>query len=220
MRKLKKVDIMSMGETTCLLYDCEKKEQIMRFDEIFSQQSRKKKQNITYETMQKMRVVEIEGFDREELKKINLLQKEVLCESKKNNNSNEVGILLYLLDWTYVVVYGNETGISLRKNDKAKQLLLTAPRHSLVFLHNHPKNSCFSERDIETFLTADAIMMMSVVCNNGRQYFLKKDSDFDKNFALLFYEKIFENTENGSVKEFLRICGKVNLKFTYGGEPK
>lgn len=192
----------------------------MYFDEIFSQQSRKKKQNITDETIQKMRVVEIEGFDREELEKINRLQKEVLCESEKNNKSNEVGILLNLLDWTYVVVYGNETGISLRQNDKAKQLLLTAPTHSLVFLHNHPKNSGFSERDIETFLTADTILMMSVACNNGRQYFLKKEADFDKNYALQFYEKIFENTESGSVKEFLRVCGKVNLKYVYGGEPK
>jgi hypothetical protein len=192
----------------------------MYFDEIFSQQSRKKKQNITDETIQKMRVVEIKGFDREELEKINRLQKEVLCESEKNNKSNEVGILLNLLDWTYVVVYGNETGISLRQNDKAKRLLLMAPGHSLIFLHNHPKNSGFSERDIETFLTADTILMMSVACNNGRQYFLKKEADFDKNFALQFYEKIFEDTENGSVKEFLRVCGKVNLKYIYGGEPK
>jgi hypothetical protein len=192
----------------------------MYFDEIFSQQSRKKKQNITDETIQKMRVVEIKGFDREELEKINRLQKEVLCESEKNNKSNEVGILLNLLDWTYVVVYGNETGISLRQNDKAKRLLLMAPGHSLIFLHNHPKNSGFSERDIETFLTADTILMMSVACNNGRQYFLKKEADFDKNYALQFYEEIFENTESGSVKEFLRVCGKVNLKYVYGGEPK
>jgi hypothetical protein len=167
-----------------------------------------------------MRVVEIKGFDREELEKINRLQKEVLCESEKNNKSNEVGILLNLLDWTYVVVYGNETGISLRQNDKAKRLLLMAPGHSLIFLHNHPKNSGFSERDIETFLTADTILMMSVACNNGRQYFLKKEADFDKNYALQFYEEIFENTESGSVKEFLRVCGKVNLKYVYGGEPK
>ena len=93
----------------------------------------------------------------------------------KNNNSNEVGMLVSLIDWKYIVICGTENGISLGTVPQAKELVCTAPRNSLLFLHNHPKNSIFSETDLESFLTADSILMATVVCNNGKQYFLAKD---------------------------------------------
>jgi hypothetical protein len=187
-------------------------------DNLFSQQSRSTKQYISKNIISNLHVVKIDGFDEKEILKINDIQKELLSKSKNNNNSDEVGILLNLIDWTYVTIYGNSKGISLGTNSEAKFLLYTAPRNSLLFFHNHPKNSIFSERDIETFLTADGIMMVSVVCNNGRQFFLIKEKDFDKNFALQYYEMIFNSSNNGNVREFLRTCSKANLKFIYGGE--
>lgn len=86
----------------------------------------------------------------------------------------------------------------------------------MLFFHNHPKNSCFSEKDLESFLTSDAIIMMSVVCNNGRLYYLIKTDTFDRYAALNYYGKIYEKTENGSIQEFLRTCGSIGLKFIYG----
>lgn len=41
---------------------------------------------------------------------------------------------------------------------------------------------------------------------------------FDKCEALMHYETIYSKIESGSVKEFLRTCSKVGLKFIYGGE--
>ena len=111
-----------------------------------------------------------------------------------------------------------ESGITLKIDEKAYNLLCTAPRNSLLFFHNHPRNSCFSERDLESFLTSDAIIMMSVVCNNGRLYYLRKMDTFDKYTALNYYDKIYEKTEKGSVQEFLRTCGLIGLKFIYRGE--
>ena len=60
--------------------------------------------------------------------------------------------------------------------------------------------------------------LMSVVCNNGRLYYLIKMDTFDKAAALFYYEKIYEETESGSVREFLRTCGTIGLRFLYGGE--
>ena len=67
-------------------------------------------------------------------------------------------------------------------------------------------------------MTSDSILMMSVVCNSGKMYFLIKSDTFDKFAALTYYDTIYENIECGSVKEFLRTCSKVGLKFIYGGK--
>ena len=45
-----------------------------------------------------------------------------------------------------------------------------------------------------------------------------KMDTFDKCEALMHYETIYSKIESGSVKEFLRTCSKVGLKFIYGGE--
>ena len=66
-------------------------------------------------------------------------------------------------------------------------------------------------------MISDAIKMMSVVCNNGRLYYLIKMDTFDKCEALMHYETIYSKIESGSVKEFLRTCSKIGLKFIYGG---
>lgn len=51
-------------------------------------------------------------------------------------------------------------------------------------------------------MISDAIKMMSVVCNNGRLYYLIKMDTFDKCEALMHYETIYSKIESGSVKEF------------------
>lgn len=48
---------------------------------------------------------------------------------------------------TNITVYGMEDGISLRTVPQAKELVCTPPKNSLIFLHNHPRNSIFSKVD-------------------------------------------------------------------------
>jgi len=190
----------------------------LHFDEIFAQQTRSTKQNISDETIDKVRCVSIDEFDDEELLLIQQLHKRLLKHSKEKNDSNEVGILVDLIDWSDILIEGDENSISLKSSPDAKMKMETAPKNSLLFLHNHPRNTCFSEIDLSSFLTADPIYLMAVVGNNGRQYFLIKLGDFDKGRALEYYDELFENAEGSSVKEFLRTCRKVGLRFIYGGE--
>lgn len=185
---------------------------------IFEQlQKRTSKMQITHETVDSVRKISMDGFDNEELEKIQSLHKELLRYAMKNNDSNEVGMLVSLIDWKYIVVCGSENGISLGTVPKARELVCTAPKNSLLFLHNHPKNTAFSETDLESFLTADSILMVTVVCNNGRQFFLSKTAQFDKYKALVYYDEVYGITEEGSVKEFLRTCKKAGLDYNYGG---
>lgn len=162
--------------------------------------------------------IDIPDFDDEESEIIKELHKKLLKRSMNKNDSNEVGMLVNLQDWTNIMINGTENGVTLKKDKAASNLICTAPKNSLLFFHNHPKNSCFSEKDLESFMISDAIKMMSVVCNNGRLYYLIKMDTFDKCEALMHYETIYSKIESGSVKEFLRTCSKVGLKFIYGGE--
>lgn len=51
----------------------------------------------------------------------------------KDNDSNEVGFLVNLVDWSYMTAFGGERGITIKSNPEAKELLITAPKHSLLF---------------------------------------------------------------------------------------
>ena len=190
-----------------------------KYDEIFFQQlKRKTKMFITQKNIDAIKRISIPGFDDEEIETIKELHKKLLKKSMNKNKSNEVGMLVNLQDWSDIMITGTENGVTLKDNKTAYDLLCTAPKNSLLFFHNHPKNSCFSERDLESFLTSDAIVMISVVCNSGRLYYLLKMDTFDKSTALFYYDKIYEVTESGSVQEFLRTCSSIGLKFLYGGE--
>ena len=189
------------------------------FDEVYYQQSKRTtKMIIDKDCVDAIRKVDIPGFDEEEIEQIRLLHRKLLKRAMNKNNSNEVGMLVNLQDWSDIMVDGTEEGITLRTDMVARELLCTAPKNSLLFFHNHPKNSWFSEKDLESFMTSEAIMMMSVVCNNGRLYYLVKLDTFDKYAALAKYDMIYEKMENSSVSEFLRTCSTVGLKFIFGGE--
>ena len=58
----------------------------------------------------------------------------------------------------------------------------------------------------------------TVVCNNGRTYYLIKSAEYNVGDSLKYYDELFENIEiKNTVKEFLRTCKKVGLSFYYGG---
>ena len=112
--------------------------------------------------------------------------------------------------------------IELKNVPEARDMFYTSPKNSLIFIHNHPKNSTFSEVDLKSFLAADSLLMMTVVCNNGRIYSLTKEEGFDDFEAISYYNSIFDsvNYEDSAVAEFLRTCSKVKLIYGYGDNMK
>jgi len=189
------------------------------FNELWSQlQKRKTKLIITQDSIDRIKRIELDYFDHDECVLIQNLHKELLRLAMRNNESNEVGFLVNLCDWSHTVIYGVENGITIKNVPYAKELMTTAPKNSLLFFHNHPNCSIISEKDLESFLISDSILMISVVCNNGRLYFLTKTELFEKEQAMIYYESVFDKFESGSIKEFLRTCKKVGLSFKYGGE--
>ncbi len=190
----------------------------LMLEDLFSQQIRSTKEMISDSTIDSIRCIYLDEFDEEEAHLIQQLHKRLLKYAKNNNDSNEIGILVDIVDWSDILIVGDENSISMRTSYRAKNKMESSPKNCLIFLHNHPRNTCFSEVDLSTFMTSDSLYMISVVCNNGRQFFLIKTSMYDKGRALEYYENLFEKDDVSSVVEFLRTCRKVGLKFVYGGE--
>lgn len=60
----------------------------------------------------------------------------------------------------------------------------------LVVMHNHPRNSSFSLRDISFLLSEDNVKTLSVVKNNGGVEMLTKTDEFDKKQSRLILDRL------------------------------
>ena len=50
----------------------------------------------------------------------------------------------------------------------------------LFVMHNHPRNSSYSDTDIAFFLSNDTVKSLSIVKNNGKVEVLTKSEKYDK----------------------------------------
>lgn len=181
-------------------------------------QKRTGKFPITDSSIDSVRCIKIPTFREEENLQMQQLHKKLLYISRQKNNSDEVGCLVSLVDWSFRFVIGTENAVSLARDTIACHMVKTYPRGSLVFLHNHPRNTVFSETDLRSFLKADSILLMSVVCNDGKVHLLMKRAGFQPLEAEIGYNQLVnETSEVSAVRRYLRICGKYGLYYKYGG---
>lgn len=144
---------------------------------------------ITDQSIEKVRMLNI--LDHPEAN-IALWQfhKELLKESQKYNNSDEIAAIMRigLCNRTHFI-YGTQTSVFLEADADAFHLLRTSPINSLVILHNHPGLSYFSLNDVNEFLSYSAIAVITIVTNQGQIWYLKKTKKFD-------FEKLIQCMEN------------------------
>lgn len=173
---------------------------------------------ITDSVIKSVSRIKIPCLDNEENKKVQDFHQYLLNVSKNRNNSNEVGIIISLDNWEHYCLLGSENEISISKDCIARKIIQEAPYGSLIFMHNHPKNTVFSEQDLRSFFSADSIKVASVICNNGRIYLLVKLDNYSMVNAIYKYNCIMKTKpKGGAVKEFLRVCTEVGLQYKYGG---
>lgn len=140
------------------------------------------------------------------------LHQKLLAYSKNKNNCCEVGILWNYTINKYVIVKGTENGINLHENYSANLLLRDSYYNSLIFIHNHPKNSIFSFRDLHSFCNEDCIVAMTAVCNDGRIHILRKEEGFNSNAVEIAYNNAFEKGRSG-IREVLNNASKLRLMY-------
>lgn len=150
---------------------------------------------ITDEAIERVPVVNIPGYTQEECEKLREYHREVLKRSRATNNHGEFGILL---DKNLNEVYsikGNEVELEIPN--------LRVFGDGILILHNHPANSSFSTKDIETFIEADEIKTMSIVKNSGNVEIITKTPNFEKQRAITSYLR--------NLKKYLKIKTKSNF---------
>ena len=140
------------------------------------------------------------------------LHKELLRIAKNKNDSNEVGILWNIMTDEYVIERGNDTGINMRNNTKMMRMLDESYCNSLVFIHNHPRNSCFSFVDLKSFCDYDALIAMTAVCNDGRIHIMRKEADFNPNTISVEYNEYVKRNMSG-ISNIIKNASKLGLLY-------
>lgn len=125
---------------------------------------------ITDQSIKSVPVVEVPGYSYEESMIIQQQHKELLDFSRGNNNNGECSFTF-------------REGFSDRKRfigtDDSVDFGSDGLNGSNIFvMHNHPRNSSYSDRDVRFLLDNENIRALSIVKNNGYVEVLVKNQDF------------------------------------------
>jgi SPP1 gp7 family putative phage head morphogenesis protein len=159
-----------------------------------------KKIDITDVAINKVPYVELPGFTSEQNTLLQNKHKELLEIARDKNDSNEVLNILTTEFDKEALTLGNETEVKPGENPEAVSLMRRAQENSVVWIHNHPKNSTFSYGDLFSFLQPQ-IKALTAVTNQGKVFSISKNNNF--NYFGLY----------GMIKEILMSYGgKVNTE--------
>ena len=163
--------------------------------DIIKEQSKKNITIITDKAIEKVPKVVINGFSDEQNTFIQKQHKELLKYAKQENENKEVAFAFRsdLSDKT--VFIGSEDDIEFGYR-------LMGKGDNLFVMHNHPKNSSFSDLDIQFFISNENVGSFSIVKNNGSVEVITKTNEYSlekiKTVVGRAYKKI---VKNGTHKE-------------------
>lgn len=180
----------------------------------FELQKRGSKQLITQSVIDSIPCTKLFDFTPEMNEYVQLLHKELLTYAMKRNSSNEVGFLVDLTTWQVLRLVGDEMGISLAGFPAARHWLKEAFPGSLMFMHNHPNNSCFSYMDLNSFCSNYSLRLMTAIGNNGNIHVLAKGPGFCDTAVLFEYNK--HAGGNKGMQYVLSHCTALGLRYKFG----
>lgn len=192
--------------------------------EDFRQKIRNRPILITDIAISKVPRTQLQGFSAEENKFIQEQHKILLKTAKEENDSNEVGILIDIINWDTWLIMGESNNIEMKQNPEAYEAMISHRKNTMMFMHNHPSTSTFSGTDFKTFCNNDSLYFMTVVGNDGNIRVLTKKNFFDSGTALLYYAKLVKKynayQDNGTraMRELLKSCDKIGLSYKVGGK--
>lgn len=163
---------------------------------------------ITDNSINSIKKVNISGYTDQQCEIIQSKHKELLQFAKNNNDSKECAFICENDLSSHAEEIGLDDSLEF-KNNTCLSMLYNRP--NLFVMHNHPRNSSFSDRDISFFLSNDNIKSISIVKNTGAVEVLTKTEKFDiiilkKNLRRAFKNNIKQHTDfeiNKAIDEFL-----------------
>ena len=163
---------------------------------------RDKKVYITDIAINKVPLVQYNGFTDNQNQLMQKLAQEVLTVSKEQNDSNEVAITCDLgadnpLE-VYGVSFGTEHEVDVRADTLSNHILVSQKTVAVVVLHNHPSTQTFSIQDIRFFIEFSVLEVMVVVSNQGTIHYLRRDENYNLKKAAALFNECVENLEKDS----------------------
>lgn len=163
---------------------------------------RDKKVYITDIAINKVPLVQYNGFTDNQNQLMQKLAQEVLTVSKEQNDSNEVAITCDLgadnpLE-VYGVSFGTEHEVDVRADTLSNHILVSQKSVAVVVLHNHPSTQTFSIQDIRFFIEFSVKEVMVVVSNQGTIHYLRREENYNLKKAAALFNECVENLEKDS----------------------
>lgn len=166
---------------------------------IIEETSKKPITPITDSSIKRVPKVEISGYTDEQCETIQKQHQKLLEYSRQNNDNKEVAFV-FNSDLTNRKEFTGaddrlDFGTSLYGKD-------------LFVMHNHPRNSSYSDTDIAFLLGSDNIKSLSIVKNNGFVEILTKTSKFNKDALITDfkrqYKKIVKTGSDAEIDKAVR----------------
>lgn len=156
---------------------------------------------ITDNAISKVPNVSIDGFSDEQNTFIQNQHKDLLKYARDNNDNKEVAFV-FRKDLTDRTVFlGNDDVIDFGNG-------LDGKGDGLFVMHNHPRNSSYSDRDIKFIISDENIKTISIVKNNGNIEILSKSGVYDsqtaKNYFSRAYKKIVKNGKEQEITKAIQ----------------
>lgn len=159
---------------------------------------------ITDSSIKKVEKPDSKEYTDEQCEKIQEQHKELLEYSRSQNGNNEVAF-----------VFDSNFGNRKEFRGKDDNLVFDSPVYGkdLFVMHNHPRNSSFSDTDMVFFLTNDSVKTLSIVKNNGKTEIITKKANFDSETASNnFKRQMRTHVKTGTHSEIDKAIGKFLTK--------
>jgi hypothetical protein len=193
----------------------------------FEQKKRNRPIKITDIAIMKVPRIKLQGFTPDDNRFIQDQHKLLLTIAKEDNDSNEVGILVDIINWDTWIIKGNGNEVETRDNPEAYKALKSYRKNQLLFMHNHPSTGTFSGTDFKTFCNNNSLFIITVVGNDGNVRALTKENKFNSENALLYYNNLatikykdYKNNGTLAMRELLKNCNDIGLSYKIGGKKK
>ena len=168
--------------------------------DILKEESKKSITPITDKAIERVPKVDIDGYSEEQRVEIQKQHKELLKFSKEHNQNKEVAFVFRedLTDKTPLLGADDHLDFGTSLSGKGNNLMI---------LHNHPRNSSFSDVDISLFKNLKSLKTLTIVKNNGDVEFITKGDNFNDEVFKLEYnrlkKKMVKNNTDAEYDKFI-----------------
>lgn len=143
---------------------------------------------ITDKIINKVPKVEVPNFTEEQNVYLQQQHKELLRYARDNNDNKEVAFVFESDLTNRSELLGTDERLDLG-------MAVIGKGQNVVVLHNHPRNSSYSNLDIDFFIGSDSVSTMTIVKNNGGVETITKGEKYEKDTFIKEWNRLIAKSK-------------------------